>query len=131
MRKPPKHLKRGKYKNLLVGRKLGGVGSGASLEDEGAEEAIPSEKPQSSELVFPRYSSEGRAARVLLEERTGGFSSLVSWSPALESCPEPAGGSPAGPEAAAGPAEQGKCLERLKSKIFPSLDSRALPPAPE
>lgn len=112
MRKPPKHLKRGKYGNLLVGRKLGGVGSGASLEDEGAEEAILSEKPRSPELVFPRYSSEGWAAGGLLEGRTGGFSSLVP-----EHHPEPAG-----------PAEQGKCLHRLESRIFPSPDSRALPP---
>lgn len=116
-----------------MGRKLGGVGSGASLEDEGAEEAIPSEKPQSSELVFSRYSSEGWAARNLLEGRTGGFSSLLEHRTGVPSRRQRAAAAqvPGRRQDRQAPAELGKCLDRLKSKIFPSLDSRSLPPAPE
>lgn len=45
-----------------------GAGSGASLEDEGAEEAIPSKEPQRSEFAFPSIFLRGRVGS---EEFTG------------------------------------------------------------
>lgn len=97
-----------------MGRKLVGAGSGASLEDEGAEEAIPSEEPQRSEFAFLRYSSEGEwAARNLLEGRKegieGAFSSPLFWRTAR-------GGVDAGGWEAAAPGEQRGSQDRSGSR---------------
>lgn len=90
----------------------------------------------------------------MLEGRKGGFSSQVSRRTARESRQEAGSLQPgvrrAGPGAAVGRAgagragagragaaglgasgAPGKCLDRLKSEIVPSLDAEALPPAPE
>lgn len=57
-----------------MGRKLVGAGSGASLEDEGAEEAIPSKEPQRSEFAFPSIFLRGRVGS---EEFTRGERTAV------------------------------------------------------
>jgi len=107
-----------------VGRKLVGLGSGASLEDEGAEEAIPSVKPRSPEPGFPPVFLCGVGSTEFAgrkEGRQAGRAVSAVWSPGA------AHRSPVGRPAAGA----GRGRQNASTGSVPSPGAEPRPPAPE